>query len=141
MKIIIKTKNIELTKAIEDFINNKIGSLSKFIKILQEEKIEKGKPLGQFFVEIEKETRHHKKGPYFRTEAQVNLPGRTLRVEAKGEDLKLAIVEVKDEIQQEIKKYKLRKIDLERRGARSIKKALHIIPAARFRRKNIKEEM
>ncbi len=135
MKIIIKTKNIELDETLEDFINDKIGSLSKFIKILQEEKIEKGKPLGQFFIEVEKETRHHKKGPYFRAEVQVYLPGRTLRVEAKGEDLKMAIIEIKDEMQQEIKKYKLRKSDLERRGARSIKKALHIISSARFRRK------
>lgn len=137
MKIIIKTKDIELTEAIEYFINDKIGSLSKFIKILQEEKTEKGKPLGQFFVEVEKETRHHKKGPYFRAEAQVSLPGRILRAEAKGEDLKMAIIEVKDEMQQEIKKYKLKKIDLERRGQRSIKKKFHINPDARFRISNI----
>ncbi|MBU2540148.1 ribosome-associated translation inhibitor RaiA [Patescibacteria group bacterium] len=120
MKIIVRSKNITPSEAIGDFIEEKIGGLKKFIDLLRKDgKI--GKPTVKVFVEIEKETRHHKKGPYFRAEAQVYLSGRTLRVEAKGEDLKTAIVEVKNEMQQEIKKYKLRKIDLEQRDARSIK--------------------
>jgi len=120
MKIIIKTKNIELTEMIEEYINEKIGSLARFIKILQEEKVEKGKPLGEVFVEIEKETMHHKKGPFFKAKVLINLPRKTIVAEAESEDLSSAIVEVKDEMQQEIKKYKLKKIDLERRGAESI---------------------
>lgn len=134
MKTIIKAKNIKLTEAIEDFINDKIGGLEKFIKSChKDDEWERIKPSCEFFVEIEKETRHHKKGPYFRAEVQIHLSGKTLRTEARGEDLKIAIVEIKDEMQQEIKKYKLRKIDLERRGQRSIKKKFHISPDARFR--------
>lgn len=115
MKIIIKTKNIELTDAIEEFINDKIGSLNKFIKILQEEKVERGKPLGEFFVEIEKETMHHRKGPFFKAEVKLHLPGKTIVAESENEDLKSSIVEIKDKMQQELKKYKLKNIGLKRK--------------------------
>jgi len=45
MKIIIKTKNLELTPSLENYINEKIGSLEKFIKNLQKE--EEGKTLSE----------------------------------------------------------------------------------------------
>ena len=49
MKIIVKTKNLKLNKALEDFIEEKINSLEKFSKILYNEKyfdhfFGKGKP-------------------------------------------------------------------------------------------------
>ncbi len=125
MEIIIKTRNIKPTESLNDFIEEKIGGLKKFINIFQKPQIEK-KPLGQFFVEIEKETKHHQTGPYFRAEVQVHLPGKTLRAEARSSDLKMSIAKIKDEMQQEIKKYKLKKIDLERKKARNIKKALRL---------------
>jgi ribosomal subunit interface protein len=122
MKIIIKTKNLELSPSLESYINEKIGSLEKFIKTLQKE--EEGKTLSEIFVEVEKETRHHRHGEVFVAKAQIMLPGKSLVAEAKGEDLFLAIVEVKDELQQEIKKYKLKKIDLGREGGRKAKDQL-----------------
>ncbi|MBU4274604.1 ribosome-associated translation inhibitor RaiA [Patescibacteria group bacterium] len=133
MKIIIRSKNIEPSKSIDTFIEEKIGGLKKFINILRKEGTI-GKPLVEVFVEVEKETRHHQKGPFFRVEVQMHLPGKSIRCEATREDLRSAIVEVKDEMQQEIKRYKLRKIDLRRRQARSLKKSLHIAPDARFRK-------
>jgi ribosomal subunit interface protein len=122
MKIIIKTKNLELSPSLESYINEKIGSFEKFIKTLQKE--EEGKTLSEIFVEVEKETRHHRHGEVFVAKAQIMLPGKSLVAEAKGEDLFLAIVEVKDELQQEIKKYKLKKIDLGREGGRKAKDQL-----------------
>ena len=74
----------------------------------------------EFFVEIEKETKHHRKGDIFRAEARVHLPGKTLVAISERDDLKLAIVEVKDELQQEIKKYKLKKTELIIRKQRKI---------------------
>lgn len=113
---------MELTSSLDAYINEKIGSLEKFIKTLQKE--EEGKTLSEIFVEVEKETRHHRHGDIFKAVAQIILPGRSLLAEAKGEDLFLAIVEVKDELQQEIKKYKLKKIDLGRKGGRKAKEQL-----------------
>lgn len=114
MKIIIRSKNIEPNETIDDFIEEKIGGLKKFIDILRKDG-NIGKPVVEVFMEVEKETRHHQKGPFFRAEAQMHLPGKSIRSEAKRENLKLAIVEVKDELQQEIKKYKLKTIEFNRR--------------------------
>ena len=110
MSIIIKAKKIELTADLQEFIEEKIGGLEKFT----------GKDSVIFFVEIEKETNHHKKGYIFRAEVRLHLPKKTLVAISEKDDLKLAIVEVKDELQQEIKKYKLKKTKVAIRKQRKI---------------------
>jgi ribosomal subunit interface protein len=121
MEIIIKSKNLELTADLQRFIEEKIGGLKKFINILKEENTDKGKTLAEFFVEIEKENKHHRKGNIFKAEARVHLPGKTLMAISQKEDLKQAIVEVKDELQREIKKYKLKKKEVAIRKLRKNK--------------------
>lgn len=123
MKIIIKTKNIEPTESLSDFINEKFISLKKFTDIL---KREEGmcKTLAEVFVEVEKETKHHNKGKVFKAEAEILFPGRKIMAQATGDDLLLTIVEVKDKLQQEIKKYKEKKIALHDKGARKAKKEI-----------------
>lgn len=113
MKIIIRTKNLELTAALKNFIEEKIGSLKKFIEVLKRE--EAKKTLAEVFFEIEKESKHHNKGQVFRSEARILLPGKKIMAQSAGDDLFLTIVEIKDKLQQEIKKYKSKKIDLSRR--------------------------
>ena len=59
MKIVIKTKNLKLTRALEDFIEEKINDLEKFVNIFQSEKYfdsfyGKGKPKVEAWVEIGK---------------------------------------------------------------------------------------
>ena len=120
MKIIIKTKNIEFTKALQDFVEEKIGSLRKFILTLKEEPIY-GKTLAEAIIEVEKETEHHKKGKIFKAMAKISLKGRNLIAQARSEDIKSAIVKLKDELQQEIKKYKLNKKDVRIRKQRKMK--------------------
>ncbi len=66
----------------------------------------KGKPRVEVWVEIGRTTRHHQKGDIFRAEAQMRFPGKSIRAESERDDLKLAITEVKDELQRELKKYK-----------------------------------
>jgi len=140
MKINILTKNIKLTPALKDFIEEKINPLEKFAKILYTEKyvnhfFGKGKPRVEAWIEIRKETLHHKKGPFFWAECQLRFPKRSTRVVAKREDLKLAITEVKDELQRELKEYKEKIMAKEKRGARIFKKGLKLSPRARFYRK------
>ena len=117
MRITIKAKNLELTEELQNFIEEKIGSLKKFVKILKEETGE-GKTLAEAFVEVEKETRHHKKGKIFKAEAQISLPGKILMAQARGEDLPGIVVKLKDALQQEIKKYKLKNKELNIRKQR-----------------------
>ena len=111
VKIIIKATNLELNQELRDYIEEKIGGLEKFAKVFQSENyyngfFAKGKPRVEVWVEIEKTTSHHQKGDIFRAEAQMRFPGKILRAESKRDDLKLAITEIKDELQRELKQYK-----------------------------------
>ena len=120
MKIIIRTKNIELTKSFKNFIEEKIGSLKKFIDILKKE--ENKNTLAEVFFETQKESKHHNKGQVFRSEAMILLPGKKIVAQSAGDDLLLTVVEIKDKLQQEIKKYKLKKIESPTREQRKNKK-------------------
>jgi len=121
MKIIIKTRKIKTTPALRDFVEKKFYGLKKFIDILKREE-EIGKTLAEVFVELEKETRHHKKGNIFAVSCNVQLPGRFLMAKAKSDDLFKAIVAAKNELKTEIDKYKFKKIDQRRRGQREAKR-------------------
>jgi len=147
MKIVIKTKNLKLTQSLEDFIEEKLNPLEKFLKIIYDEKkyfnsyFGRGKPRVEAWVEIGKDTLHHQKGDYFFAECQMRLPGTSIRSTAKGKDLKLVITEVKDELQKELKQYKEKIISLTKRKTRIFKKSLRLSPQARFYRKGrIREE-
>ena len=96
MKIDIKGINLELTEAIKDYVNEKIGGLEKFYdKILVAR------------VDVGLTTKHHQKGNIFRAEVNLEVPQKhNLRAEAEREDLYMAINEVKDELQRQIKKFK-----------------------------------
>ncbi len=126
MNIIIKTKNLELTDSLRIYINKRIDGLKKFINVLRDDNLPqgKGKTLSEVFIEIEKETLHHKKGQIFKTEATIHLPGKSLVAEAKGDDLGKTVTEVRDELKREIRKYKLKKIELPRREAKKFRKQI-----------------
>ncbi|MDD4358613.1 MAG: ribosome-associated translation inhibitor RaiA [Candidatus Pacebacteria bacterium] len=97
MDINIKTKNITLNSALQEFIDDKIGSLDKFLNGIEPAIVE---------VDISRTTNHHNKGDVFRAEVQIEVPGKLLRSESTKEDLRVAIVDVKNELQTQIKKYK-----------------------------------
>lgn len=117
MRLIIKARNIEITKEIEKFVESRLGSLQKFVDVLRKEEAI-GKALAEFFVELERITLHHKKGPFFRVKTRLVLPRKILIAQSNSDGLKNAIVKVKDEMQQEIKKYKFQKTGLDRRKQR-----------------------
>jgi len=140
MKIIIKTTGFELTPSIKNYINEKIGSIAKFLPDLFNKEyydgyFGKGKPKVEAWVEVGKTTKHHRKGKVFFAECQMNLPGGTVRVEATSNDLKQAIVEVKDKLQREVKQYKEKIRDEFKRGDRAVKKELKISSQAKLKKK------
>jgi len=126
MKIIIKTKNLELTSDLQTYIEKKIGSIKKFINILKQDTPEKGKTLAEIFIEVEKETEHHKNGKIFIVKTQVVLPGKSLMIVSKADDIFKAIILAKDELKMEIEKYKFKKIDKNRREERKSKEEIEI---------------
>ena len=112
MEIIIKTKNVKLTQDLEKFINEKMGRLEKFLHDKNQE----------IFVEIEKESNHHKQGEIFCAEAILTVPGKKMVAAAKHEDLFSAITEVKEELEIEIKKHKTKMVETPRREAKKTSK-------------------
>ena len=124
MKIIINTKNLDLTEARKSFTEEKFLGLKKYIDILKGE--DAGKTLAEVFIDLEKETQHHKKGKIFVARAQVRLPGRILTITSREDDLYKAVVLAKDEMKLEIEKYKFKKIDKTRRQQRKAKDQLEI---------------
>ena len=105
MNIIIRTKNTTLDSALEIFINEKIGSLEKLL----------GAGPVEARVEIGLPSKHHRSGPIFYAEVNLKIGGRLLRATSEGEDLRVAIVDVKNELQAEIKKFKEKSKDRARK--------------------------
>ena len=108
MKIIISTKNISLDDALDVFVQQKIGGLGKFISDsdnLIEVRIEIGRP-----------SKHHRSGRIFYAEANLKMGGKLLRATCQHEDLRNAIVDVKNELQKQISKFKEKRTDLTRRA-------------------------
>lgn len=96
MNITLTAKNIEITQAIRAFIEDKIGGLEKII----------GHTESSASVEIGKPSKHHRSGEVFYAEVNLKMGGNLLRSEAQRDDLYAAIVEAKDELQTQIKKFK-----------------------------------
>ena len=100
MKIHIKATNLELTPSLKEYVEEKIGSVSKLIKKWDmDDSIE-------VRVEIGRTTNHHHKGDVFRAEADMRLPGKILRAEDENADMHAAIDKVENILKREIDKYK-----------------------------------
>ena len=123
MQIIIKTKNMELGAPLESFIHKKIGGLKKFLGAFQKSDltVTDGRNLFDAFVEVSRESNHHKQGKVFKAEVKIYMPGRNLFAKANGEDIISAISQVRDELETEIRKYKSRVVEFPRRRAKQKK--------------------
>lgn len=102
MKIDIFANHIELTPAIKDFIEKKIGSLSKYTGGVEKSNAR---------VEVSLPSRHHHSGEIFYAEINLNFGGTLLRAEAENKDLYAAITEVRDDVQEQIKQHKEKSSD------------------------------
>ena len=144
MKIVIRSKNLKLEQTIKEYIREKLNSLERLAKIFQDKEkyfFKGGKPKIEAWVEITKTSQHHKKGKIFRAECQMRFPGKSIRSIAEAEKLRLAIVQVKDELQRQLKQYKDKFSAQQKRRQRRLKKEIRLSPRARFFRKGrIREE-
>ncbi len=128
MKIILKGKNLEVTPSLQEFTEKKLSDLKKYINILREDQNPdlSAKTLAEVFVEVGKETRHHRKGDVFFADAQLQLPGKLIAAKTNSDDLNKAIIELRDEMKREIEKYKVKKIDSVRREQRKSKREIDL---------------
>lgn len=115
MNINIKATNMELTSAINDYVNKRLLGIEKFVKE-GEEMIA--------YVEVGKTTNHHKQGDFFRAEFDIDISGSKFYTVSEKDDLYVAIDDAKQEIVRQITTTKDRRQTLFKRGAISVKKML-----------------
>ena len=99
MKLILHAKNLDLTPSIKAFVDEKIGSISKFLRPAENN-------LAEARVEVGKPSRHHKSGFIYYAEVNLKIGNRFFRAEAEHLDLHTAIDFARDEIERQIKKQK-----------------------------------
>jgi len=132
MEINIKATNIKLTPKLKEFIEEKINDLEKFSSIFQKnEDLWKGKAKIKAWVEVGKLVLSHQTGPWHYAECQIELPGKSFRAVSEREDLKVAIVEVREELERQLRKYKEKIREEFEKGARELKERLKVSPSAK----------
>jgi ribosomal subunit interface protein len=104
MNIIIVKKDIDLTPALEDYLQKKFAQLEKFVDAIG------GNNPAELTIEVEKTTNHHQNGFIYKTSAKVHVANITLRANAEAEDIHAAIDGAKDILRGEIEKYKDRSL-------------------------------
>ncbi len=103
MKLELKSKNLELTLAIKEYIEMKIGSLAKLVSSIEREGME---VLAR--VDIVRTSNHHGKGDVYRAEVNIDAPQNIVRAEEEATDIRAAIDSVQVKLKQMLVKYKER---------------------------------
>lgn len=98
MKINITGDKIQLTEAIQAYIETKVNNLKKFINAEDDQII--------VHVIVGKTSTHHNKGDYFKAEIKLNAPHHNFVTETEKDDLYAAIDAAHDTIKKEILKNK-----------------------------------
>jgi len=106
-----------MTPAIKDYVEKRVDHLDKFIN-------SEHKELPMCYIEIGKTTNHHKNGNLFRAEFTIHIGGKSLRAESQEEDLYAALDKVTEEMTEELKTFKDKKISFVKRGGAKIKSLL-----------------
>ena len=127
MKFIIKSKEIEISDDVKNYVEKRIGKLERFLEDVDTNLI-------NVVAEYEKISNRHKQGDVYQVNINLDIPGKFFRFEARGENLYAMVDEAENELENEIQKFKRKKETLFKRGARSFKKLYGISPLARFRK-------
>lgn len=128
MQINIKATELELTPALKEFIEGKVGDLERFVGTLG------SSDTTEIFVEVARTTNHHKKGDVFSAEIQIAVPGAEgIVVKTEEWDIHRAINKARDEMKGRLKSYKEKKQTKFFDSAATWKRISRIDPLARFR--------
>lgn len=106
MQIDIYAKNVELNPPLRLFIEEKMKDVEHLLG-------DAGDALMK--VEVGVPSHHHNTGPKFYAEANLTTAGHLLRAEATHHDLHSAIIDVKEDLKVQIKKFKERLTDATRK--------------------------
>ncbi len=114
--ITIKATGIELTPAIRAYVEEKVAHVDKLIPASD--------TTAHADVEVGQTTKHHQSGNVFRTEINLVSKQGSFRIEIEEADLYASIDRAKDELMDEIRDRKDKKVSLVRRGQRLFKRML-----------------
>lgn len=112
----IKVTNVELTPAIQDYLNKKVAAFDKLI--------DKKDESAALNVVLAKITRHHQKGDIFKAEMNLHISGKVLQASSEEQDIFAAIDFAKDEMMRELKSHKDKRIGLLKRGGAKVKQII-----------------
>jgi putative sigma-54 modulation protein len=110
MQITVNGKGIELTDAIKDYVEKKIGALEKFY-----EKIIRAN------VTVGLESHHHQKGKVFIAECKLEVPGTDIYASKNEKTLYKAIDKIRDYLEGELKKHKIMRREKDKKDKRSVR--------------------
>ncbi|MBP6885672.1 MAG: ribosome-associated translation inhibitor RaiA [Candidatus Pacebacteria bacterium] len=105
MNIDIHAKNIELNAPLRTFIEDKIGDLEHILSTLGEYTVR---------VEVAIPSQHHASGAIYYTEANITVGSHLFRAESNHFDLHSSIVDVKEDLKNQITKFKDKQREQER---------------------------
>ncbi|OGE89066.1 MAG: ribosomal subunit interface protein [Candidatus Doudnabacteria bacterium RIFCSPLOWO2_02_FULL_49_13] len=108
MNISIKATHVDLTPSVKEYVEEKVGSLAKFIDIMEAK------------VELKRD-QHHQTGLVFGSDITLIIGGKTMHAESEAEDIYAAIDLLVPKIKDQIEKFKDKKTSLWRRAARLFK--------------------
>lgn len=129
MRVNIRQKNIEVTPALREYIEEKIIRITE--RFLQEQA---STDLPLLDVEVER-TGHHRKGDIYHVAVRLCIGRQCFHAKAYGTDARAACDDLEEDLHREIYGRKNRLSAMFRRGARVFKKSIRFDPAARFWRK------
>jgi ribosomal subunit interface protein len=115
MNIIIRTKNIEMTPTLREFIEKKIGSVEKYCRDCQVSDDPALTSATEAIVEVGKATLHHKKGDVYQAQCQLAFNGNKILARTDADDLEKAVAAVRDDLQDQLTRLKGKRIDRNRK--------------------------
>src|ERR1035437_2407072 len=113
MKHNIKTIDIFLTPAITEYVDKRIDHLDKFISSDMKDSV-------MCYAEIGKSSQHHKNGDFFVAEFTIHLGGKSFRAKKEESDLYAAIDIATDEMAEELRTFKDKKVGMLKKGGARI---------------------
>lgn len=135
MKIDIKSMGLDLTPALKEYIEEKVGSLDHFISDKRRSGPEaRSHASVEAFVEIARTTKHQRQGEVFRAEVNLRIGGVMLRAQNQDWDIRIAVDAVREELKNELLKEKGIFESKFKRGARLLKRVRSLSPLAWFRK-------
>ncbi|MGC9611107.1 MAG: ribosome-associated translation inhibitor RaiA [Minisyncoccia bacterium] len=110
MKIKIESTGFELTPAIRELVEKKVGSLEKLIGRFEE----KSEAIAS--VEVSRTTKHHRHGDVFYAEINLSISGKIIRAVNSNIKLQAALDIAKDKLKQEILRFKEKEVEKKKKN-------------------------